>query len=201
MSDVLTQPIMPFTFPKFIYLNGPIDSGKFALADHLKTIDSGVAIHRHKLPLWETADTLQAYIDELAEPLDFDSHLVTKQRIVENAIPTWSDYLAEQETLIKLYFGSGFFASTVATFISKNFEIYDTFVFPDINSLNDLEPLIKLTSLRNQVLIRIEGDSLSWDGPNGPTGHYVFPEIASITLTNNGDTDAFISAAVEYLTR
>ena len=190
-------------FPTLIYLNGPSTSGKTTLADKLISLDEKSILQYHfATPLWTVCDTLLEHrlsINTGADaPLDFNSQEVKESRPFASALKTWREILIDLGNVTRNAFGSDYFSHAAAiateTMLLNGIE---TIIFPTTRTLDDLSELVKLVPKRNQLLIRIERDGTSFEND---IGNYLYPEIPSITMENNGTLDEFYTSVISYLT-
>lgn len=188
--------------PRMIYLNGPKGCGKTTLAEGLNlTNPNGIVQIDFPVPLWTIADDILNQLGTLKDtdiPLDFTKPDVKGTLIHADGPYRWREFLVEQANVLRKYFGPTVLgriaARSAKTFFLQGF---DTAIFPNVRTPDDLVPLMALEPRREQVLIRIEREGATFENDNG---QYIVPEgIMSITLSNNGTPAELITAALNFL--
>ena len=189
---------LPPRLPRLIYLNGPPGSGCKTVANHLATLDSGIAIYHHFQPIWEMNDALNLRLRPGAEPLDFLSEDVQREVVGSRDTCTWRDFNLLMEGFLERHVDDyilGTFAATSAK--EMLYGVVETVIFPDVEKVFDMFEIQRIAPVRDQLLIRLERDGCEWSGE----GDYIFSGVPSITIRNNTTIEDLNATVVAYLTK
>lgn len=189
---------------RIILLNGPINSGKDVLGEHLAKKLPNATTMMFKETLYDWASAMAALPQEVFVPLasERDTKEVPCSLLPKNLATgrhysprEWLIYVSEK--IIKPRLGNDFFGQQSRSRMSANFYNYDTVIFTDCGFVDEV---LCLTCFYEEqaLLLQIYRPGCEF-GPKDSRGYVNVDKVKTVKIQNDSTLEAFLTKGLDII--